>query len=147
MSKIRLARDAELLLLYKLDSVASLTPWSLGSYTSSFANPRHKIYVLIEANQIIGAIIMGYALDEAEILQLWIKKELQHKGYGSIFLQQIIAVCKKSYLVDIFLEVRNDNIGAIKLYERLGFSNVGIRKDYYKVDGWTFDAITMQKKL
>lgn len=147
MAETRLAKEHELPLLSKLDSVASLTPWSLDSYISSFANPRHKIYVLVEANQVIGVIIVGFALDEAEILQLWIKKELQQQGYGKTFLQQIIGICKKSIIVDIFLEVRSDNISAIKLYEKLGFSNVGIRKNYYRVDGWSFDAITMQKKL
>lgn len=146
VAETRLAKEHELPLLSKLDSVASLTPWSLDSYISSFANPRHKIYVLVEANQVIGAIIVGFALDEAEILQLWIKKELQGKGYGRILLQKIIEDLKKNHILDIFLEVRSDNISAIKLYEKLGFSNVGIRKDYYKVESWSFDAITMQKK-
>ena len=147
MAEIRLAKERELLLLSKLDSSASLTPWSSESYVSSFANPRHKIYVLVEAKQIIGAAILGFALDEAEILQLWVKKELQQRGFGQILLLQIIDIYKNPRIVDIFLEVRSDNTNALKLYEKLGFSHVGIRKNYYKVDGWTFDAITMQKKL
>lgn len=147
MAEIRLAREHELPLLAKLDNGASLTPWSMASYVSSFANPRHKIYVLVVAQQIIGTVIIGVALDEGEILQLWIKKELQQQGYGTVLIQHTIDLCKKSHLVDIFLEVRNDNINAISLYEKLGFVNVGIRKDYYNIDGWTFDAITMQNKL
>jgi ribosomal-protein-alanine acetyltransferase len=86
-------------------------------------------------------------LDEAEILQFWIKKELQHQGYGKIFLEYIIDLCKKLQISDIFLEVRSDNICAFRLYSKFGFNHAGIRKDYYKIEGWVFDAITMHKKL
>ena len=147
MHRIRLAKEKELKLLSQLDHRASLTPWTLENYASSWNNSNHKIFVLEENNQIIGAIVMGIASDEGEILQFWIKKELHHQGYGKKLLQYIIDSCQKNLVQEIFLEVRSDNTPARKLYEKLGFANVGIRKDYYKVDGWVFDAIIMQKKL
>lgn len=147
MHKIRLARENDLTVLASLDKVVSITPWTIDNYTSSLYNSQHKIYILENANQIVGALVIGIALDEGEILQFWIKAEEQKKGFGQILLQYGIDFFKKNQVISVFLEVRSDNIGAMKLYEKLGFINAGIRKNYYKVDAWTWDAIIMLKAL
>lgn len=145
--KIRLAKVSEITSLVELDKKASMTPWSYENYISSFDNKNHKIYLLENANQIIGTIVIAQAVDEAEIIQLWIKKEFQHNGYGKILLQYAIGELKKNNAAQIFLEVRSDNIPAISLYKNFGFLEVGKRNDYYKVDMWRFDAIVMLKNL
>lgn len=147
MHKIRLARENDLTLLASLDKVVSITPWTMDNYTSSLHNSQHKIYILENANQIVGALVIGTALDEGEILQFWIKSEEQKKGFGKILLQYGLDFFKKNQVISIFLEVRSDNVSALKLYEKLGFMNAGIRKNYYKVDAWTWDAIIMFKSL
>lgn len=147
MQKIRLARANDLMTLVALDKITSMTSWSIDNYTSSLHNLQHKIYVLESADQIIGALVLGKALDEGEILQFWIKKEEQKKGFGLTLLQQGLNFFKKNQVVNVFLEVRSDNVNAIKLYEKLGFIRAGIRKNYYKVESWTWDAIIMLKNL
>lgn len=147
MNKIRLANVNDIAILAALDKTTSLTPWTMDNYTSSLYNSSHKIYILENSKQIIGALVLGIALDEGEILQFWIKKEEQGKGYGLLLLRYGLDFFKKKLIVNIFLEVRFDNTNAIKLYHKLGFINAGIRKDYYKVDGWNFDAVIMLKNL
>jgi [ribosomal protein S18]-alanine N-acetyltransferase len=145
--KTRLVKQSEIPILVDLDIKSSLTPWSLDNYISSFNNKNHKIYVLEVSGQIIGAIVLGLVSDEAEILQVWIKKSEQNKGYAQILFKQVFKYCNESNVQDVFLEVRSDNINAIVLYKKLGFINVGTRPDYYLIDGWKFDAIIMLKKL
>lgn len=145
MHKISLARENDLITLVSLDKTISITPWTLDNYTSSLHNSHHKIYILENANQIIGALVIGTALDEGEILQFWIKE--QKKGFGRILLQYGLDFFRKNQVINVFLEVRSDNVNAIKLYEKLGFIHAGVRKDYYKVDSWTWDAIVMFKHL
>lgn len=146
MHKIRLARDSDLNTLMILDKMASLTPWSRDNYTSSLHNSKHKIFVLENSEQIIGAIVLGIALDEGEILQFWIKKEEQNKGFGKSLICHGLEFLQKNKVLSVFLEVRYDNISAIKLYEKLGFIHAGIRRNYYQVDSWYFDAIVMLKQ-
>ena len=54
-------------------------------------------------------------------------KEFRGKNYGSDFLRKIL----NNFDKNIFLEVRQNNVSAIKLYENTGFKLVNIRKDYY----------------
>ena len=60
------------------------------------------------------------------------RKNYRNKGVGTLLLRELISICKEFKANSIFLEVSEDNEPAIKLYKKLGFENVGIRKNYYK---------------
>ena len=53
--------------------------------------------------------------------------------------------CAREAIKNLFLEVRESNLGAIAFYERFGFSKIGRRKIYYRDPEEA--AITMGKKL
>ncbi|MDQ5921047.1 MAG: [ribosomal protein S18]-alanine N-acetyltransferase [Pseudomonadota bacterium] len=146
--QIRLAKNSEITTLSQLDHEASLTPWSTDNYLSSLNNHNHFIYVLLESGTIIGCLIVSKSLDEAEILQFWICPRHRRKGLGCHLLDFVLQWLRNKHRVNlVFLEVREGNQQAINLYLKLGFSQVGQRKNYYKVDNWQFDALIMQKYL
>lgn len=146
---LRLAKLEDLPKLASYDKEVNLTPWSLDNYNSSFKNRSHKIYVLgAGKNEIIGAMVVEYKLDEVEILQVWIKAGYQNHGYGEMLLTKVIQQLKHLLPIEqIFLEVRQDNEPAIHLYEKVGFVKVGSRPGYYKVDNWQIDANIMVLKI
>jgi ribosomal-protein-alanine N-acetyltransferase len=144
--RISLARQAELELLTTFDKEANQTPWSEAEYLSSFYNRNHFIYVLhSKPNTIVGALVISHAAPEAEILQLWIRKGYTERGYARYILEQVLNRLLELGIRKVFLEVRDNNIAAIKLYERCGFKVVGRRADYYKIDSWRIDALTMMR--
>lgn len=99
-------------------------------------NPFAKVLVYIKEDNIIGYLYYSNIYDRIEINQIEVLPEYRRNSVASTLLKQIINDNKK-----ITLEVREDNIGAIKLYEKFSFQKVAIRKNYY---GST-DGILMEK--
>ena len=58
-------------------------------------------------------------------------------------IENLFKECRKKNIHDIFLEVRASNSSAIRLYEKKGFNEIGIRKNYYKIIDGKEDAILM----
>lgn len=100
-------------------------------------NPFAKFLVLKEKNKVIGYIYYSDIYERAEINQFEIETFHRNCGKGQKLLKKLIEVVDKS----ITLEVRKDNISAIRVYEKLGFKRKAIRKNYY--DG--VDGILMER--
>lgn len=91
-------------------------------------NPFATYLGYIEDNKIIGYIYYSDIYDRAEINQIEIEISHRNCGKGFKLLNKMIELVDKS----ISLEVREDNIPAIKLYEKCGFRAQAIRKNYYQ---------------
>ena len=100
-------------------------------------NPFIKVLILTE-DKIIGYLYYSDIYDRVEINQIEIEENHRNCGKGSILLKKLIDIVDKS----ITLEVREDNIPAIKLYEKFNFKKVAIRKNYYN----GVDGILMERK-
>jgi len=89
-------------------------------------------YVLIDSSnfQIVGFLFGYETLDEFNISNIAIKKSYQNKGIAYFFLNTIIH--QKTHTNLFFLEVRKSNLPARKLYNKLGFKPMYIRKAYYQ---------------
>lgn len=101
-------------------------------------NPFGKYLILKENNEIIGYIYYSDIYERAEINQFEIIISKRNCGKGDILLKELINKLQK----DITLEVRENNIPAIKLYEKNGFERKAIRKGYYN----GIDGILMERK-
>ena len=91
-------------------------------------------YVIVAKNS--ENIIVGFAglkviLDEANIMNIVVKKDKRNFGIGSLLLEEIIRYSKIHNATSITLEVNEKNIAAIKLYKKYGFKQVGLRRKYY----------------
>ena len=92
--------------------------------------------------QTFGAILFRSVADEAEILYLVVDASCRRQGVGWRLLQEAIAECKAAGVRRIFLEVRESNDGARRLYERAGFKEGGRRREYDREP--TEDALVLQ---
>lgn len=101
-------------------------------------NPFGKYLILKENNEIIGYIYYSDIYERAEINQFEIIISKRNCGKGDILLKELINKLQK----DITLEVRENNIPAIKLYKKNGFERKAIRKEYYN----GIDGILMERK-
>ena len=101
-------------------------------------NPFGKVLILKENNEIIGYIYYSDIYERAEINQFEINSIHRNCGKGNILLKELINKLQK----DITLEVKEENIPAIKVYEKNGFVKTAIRKGYYN----GIDGILMERK-
>ena len=104
----------------------------------------YVIVAKVDENVIVGFAGLKVILDEADIMNIVVKKDFRHNGIGSVLLENLINYYKDLNLKTITLEVNENNLSAIRLYDKFSFDKLGIRKNYY--DGKS-DAIIMSKKL
>ena len=116
--------------------------WSLKSIKSELNNLKYsKISVLEIERKIIGYVFQRIIDDQNHIINVAIDIPFQHKGYGRFLLKNILK--EDSDDTNVFLEVKEANLPALKLYTDLGFEEVQ-RKDSYYSDG--SNAIFMLKR-
>lgn len=107
-------------------------------------NSKNSTYFVAKSNQnVVGFAGMKIILDEAEIMNIVTKKDCRNQGVGKLLLKRLLLEAKNKNIKKINLEVNEDNIIAIHLYESLGFIQNGKRKNYYDDK----NAILMSKIL
>lgn len=90
-------------------------------------------YIIARFNQeIVGFAGIKVMVDEADVMNLVVKKEARNQGVGSLLLAKLIRLSKELHLTSITLEVMEENYSAIHLYKKFGFEQIGIRKNYYQ---------------
>ena len=143
MLSIKLINKKDINLCYELDS-STISLWTKRQWTDEFKKEGTKVFGLLLANLVIGICVFQVVLDEAQINYFVVSQKYRKRGFGSILMIYLIRQCEKLNIKRLLLEVSNKNITAEKFYSRFEFSNVGIRKSYYK-DG--SDALLKEKKL
>jgi ribosomal-protein-alanine N-acetyltransferase len=99
------------------------------------------------AGQIIGYGVMSLGAGEAHILNLCVREEFRIVGFGRRLLEHMLERAAASGIGEAFLEVRPSNLAAIRLYQRLGFEQIGVRRGYYQAPDGREDAIVLKLKL
>jgi ribosomal-protein-alanine N-acetyltransferase len=91
---------------------------------------------------------MSVVIDESHILNLCIHPKWQRNGLGNKMIRRLLKIARQHGAETAFLEVRSSNYGALKLYQGLGFVQVGQRKEYYPCPNQVReDAIVMSLEL
>ena len=97
--------------------------------------------VFIKDNKIIGFISVSKYFERAELNYIFVKKEFRNNHIASILIEDILNTLNDIESID--LEVNEFNKPAINLYEKYGFKQIGIRKNYYNNE----DALLMKKEI
>ncbi|MFA7673374.1 MAG: ribosomal protein S18-alanine N-acetyltransferase [Clostridia bacterium] len=123
------------------------TPWSYQSLFEDICQTELAYYLTAktEDRKVIGYIGMWHVLDEAHITNVAVDKDHRKIGVGTALLKALIDYSKEAGIKRMTLEVRENNVYALKLYENLGFVSYGKRKGYYQDTGE--DAVIMWKEL
>jgi len=113
------------------DSYQHGSPWKKVDFERIIIQD-HVFVLLVEINQkIIGFLCGGITPFESEIYNIAIRPYYKRKGVASGLIHEMKRMLIPIQIDEIFLEARKSNVGAIKLYEKMGFEEVGIRKNYY----------------
>lgn len=118
--------------------------WKPSVLETELSSPNRRYMMLKNSNEIAAFIGILINANEMEIMNIVVKKLERKKGYASQLLNETIEFARENNFARILLEVNANNISAIKLYEKFGFKQNGIRKGYYNGSD---DAILYELKL
>ncbi len=142
MPSIRLAVAEDLTALVNIENAAGFNHWSASQLEESLQN--HTIYVVEECGELSGFAIFQNIIDEVELLNIVVSPAQQGQGIGKALLLYALKIYNAQNIERCFLEVAVNNLAAVALYTRLGFEQVGLRKNYYDTAQGKIDAIIMQ---
>ena len=131
-----------------LEAVADLTRradpfgWTLRNFSDAHASG-NTLTVLTVDGVTSGIAAVMHVLDESELLEIAVQPAMQGRGYGKALLAQAIELGRRNGAVRMFLEVRESNARARKMYTSFGFEETGRRKNYYPTEDGREDAILM----
>ena len=107
-------------------------------------NSRYIVAKNVQSNnEIVGFAGIKIFLDDADIMNIVVKKNYKNNGVGTLLLENLISLCNELNLQSLSLEVNEENLPAINLYKKFGFKDIGTRKNYYKDK----NGIIMKKRL
>jgi len=123
--------------------------WPSNEFASFLSERDTPVYVACDAKRrIAGFALVRIAADEAELLTIAVDPKWRGKRLGHALLKAAFDDLLMSPARRMFLEVSEDNVAAIKLYERHGFARIASRKGYYpKPDGTAATALVMARDL
>ena len=124
--------------------------WSAAQINSLLAQPfNHIIYATDELNQrLIGYCIYSHIFEDSEILRIGTCLDYQKQGIASQLLTAMAQMCQAMGAERMLLEVREDNHAALAFYQKHGFEQIAVRKNYYdNHDTTKTHALIMQRKF
>lgn len=127
----------------KIGAESSQSPWDEKSALTYFLR-EDTLFAVAEEEGICGFAALLLTPPESDVLDIVVKKELRGRGTGTRLLDEICDLALLRGVDTIFLEVRPGNAPARRLYEKLGFTQIGIRKGYYTDP--PEDAISMVRR-
>ena len=142
MASVRLMRDEDVEKIFNLEKKIFGSA-DFEAIKKTLDNDNLNYFVLAEGNSIIGFLEGLIISPDAEIYDIAIDENFQHKGFGTLLMNEFISLAKAKHCETIFLEVNNINTKALTLYEKFGFETYGIRKNYYGDN----DAVLMKLDL
>lgn len=154
-------QPADLDEVLKIESVSHIHPWSKGNFSDSLAAGHWAYCIRPQADQVVKgsyldpSVLWAYcilfpAVDELHLLNITVSPHLRKLGLGQRIMAAIEGVAAQQKMPRIILEVRPSNISAVNLYQKLGYEQIGVRKNYYPVSpdtGSREDALVMAKSI
>lgn len=121
-------------------------PWSEGIFRDCL-RVGYICRVLELNGQVIGHGIVSAGAGEAHLLNICINPDFRCRGLGRMLLLHLLEQARRAGARAMFLEVRPSNPGAIRLYQSLGFEQIGMRRAYYQAAGGREDACVLRLHL
>ena len=128
-----------------LEAVCFADPWSEKSVAAELEHDYSLWLVAMEGETLAGYIGSQISYGEADMMNVAVHPDHRRKGIGEKLIVALMKELKERDCVSLALEVRASNAPAIALYEKLGFQQIGLRKNYYRTP--QEDALILKKAM
>ena len=107
-------------------------PWSYDSFFQTLSDENYIVIIAKDADALLGYCVLLCTGEEADITNVCTAPEARGKGVATEMLAVLMEAGKNRGITEFFLEVRESNTPARSLYTKLGFEEIGLRKNYYE---------------
>ena len=145
-AEIRAMRREDLPAVAAMEAASYDFPWSQGIF-SDCLKAGHPCWVLWVEGEVAGYGVLSVAAGEAHVLNVCIGPGHRGVGLGRLLMRRLLDIARWNGATRVFLEVRPSNPIAQKLYESMGFGEIGRRPKYYPARQGREDAIVMALDL
>lgn len=123
--------------LARLHAALFSPAWDAASFKALLDHPGSTAFIARAGEPLTttGFIVGRLIADEAEILTLGVWEVWQRRGIGQRLIEALGRAARKAEARRLYLEVAAGNATALRLYQKLGFAEVGRRKGYYERPG------------
>lgn len=143
---IRPMTEADVAEVFAIERSSYQFPWSEGIFRDCL-RVGYVCRVLTLEHQVIGYGVMSVGAGEAHVLNLCVSDAYRCRGLGRRMLAYLLERGAAAGMSEAFLEVRPSNTAAIRLYQAIGFEQVGMRRGYYQAVGGREDAAVLRLTL
>jgi ribosomal-protein-alanine N-acetyltransferase len=129
-----------------IERAAFSDPWSERSFRDALSQA--AIYFVAARSDdggVLGYVVAWFVADEGQIANLAVAPVGWGKGIGRALLTAALGEAIARGATDVYLEVRDSNLRARRLYGSCGFKEVGRRRGYYRLP--VEDAIVLRRTL
>ncbi|MFC4528554.1 ribosomal protein S18-alanine N-acetyltransferase [Dyella halodurans] len=144
--EIRAMRREDLPLVAAMEAASYDFPWSQGIF-SDCLKAGHPCWVMWVDGEAGGYGVLSVAAGEAHVLNVCVGPGHRGLGLGRLLMRRLLDIARWNGATRVFLEVRPSNPIAQKLYESMGFGEIGRRPKYYPARQGREDAIVMALDL
>ena len=116
----------------ELEKLCFSDPWSEKSVASELENKLAYWLVAVEDDRVAGYVGSQTVCGETDMMNIAVHPDFRRRGIAESLVNALVEDLKKQESHCLTLEVRASNEAAQKLYEKLGFMQVGLRKNYYR---------------
>lgn len=121
-------------------------PWTRGVF-SDCLRAAHECWVVCLADSVVGHSVLSVGANQAHLLNVCVRRDQQGHGFGRELVNFMLTRAEQSGVDTVFLEVRPTNFVARRLYETVGFREIGMRKNYYPAHTGNEDARVLALQL
>jgi ribosomal-protein-alanine N-acetyltransferase len=140
-------REDDVPSVLRIEQAAYPFPWTGGNFLDSIRSGYLCRVARDDSRDIIGYFLMMLALDEAHLLNITVDPAAQGRGYGLALLEHATECARTKAMRSIMLEVRPSNHRALAIYERYGYTRIGLRRNYYPAPDSTRENAIVMKVL
>lgn len=139
-------REDDISVVAAIEKEVYAFPWSIGNFRDSLLSG-YQCWCAWSDDELVGYAVIMVSLDEAHLLNFAISRAWHGQGLGARFLQFVINESQQMDCEMLYLEVRPSNVIGRRLYERFGFTQLGLRRDYYPALLGREDALFLGRSL
>ena len=132
MMKIELMTADHVPQIAELEKICFNDPWSEKSIASELDNRLSLWLVAMDGDRVTGYVGSQSVLGETDMMNIAVHPDFRRRGIAEELVMKLVEELKVRGNHSLMLEVRVSNDPARNLYEKLGFQQVGLRKNYYR---------------
>lgn len=144
MIEIRKMEACDVSQIAELEKICFQDPWSEKSIASELNNRLSCWLVATDTSRVVGYVGSQTVLDGSDMMNIAVDPEFRRMGIAEKLICELVALLQTRNSRCLILEVRASNLPAITLYEKLGFTEIGCRRNYYRNP--REDALIMRKE-